>query len=106
MKDNKVNSTFYELEKANSISFEKLLYNVDAVVSEWSSVLYEAFNHGKKAITISEYGRDAYEEFIIDKKIAYAKNSSDLIKIIFKKNNPNKNKVSFYNAEAIKFFGV
>ena len=50
MKDNKVNSTFYELEKANSISFEKLLYNVDAVVSEWSSVLYEAFNHGKKRL--------------------------------------------------------
>ena len=78
----KINPSKYELNNANKWLFEELILAVDAVVAEWSTVVYEAYSYHKKGIVVSQNGKDAYEHFIKENKIFYTPNADSLLKTI------------------------
>lgn len=82
LKSNGIDMKNIDMEYANKYILEEIIPNVSVVISGFSTVLYESFYLGKKAITIGEEGRKAYSEFIKKKYIKYSSNSSELIKII------------------------
>ncbi len=96
----------FDLTIANKYGFDIIVPYMNAVVSEWSTVLYEAYCYQKKAITISSYGKKAYEEFIKERNILYAKNSKKLLDIIY----DNSFKIELNNvtlsAENIEFLDM
>lgn len=96
----------FSLIEANNYSFEELILNVEVVVSEWSTVLYEAYCFKKKSITVSNYGRVAYEEFIKDGDIYYADNSKTLLKLINDKTLTENTNLISYNPEAVNFLNI
>lgn len=96
----------FSLTEANKYSFEILIPNIDVVISEWSTVLYEAYCFKKKAITVSNYGEDAFKEFIREGSIYFADKPEILLKLINDKTpieNPYQPK---YNHEAVKFLNI
>lgn len=96
----------FSLVEANNYSFEKLVPNIDVVVSEWSTVLYEAYCFQKKSITVSNYGKEAYREFIREGTIYFADKSETLLKLINDKTIIENSYYPKYNHEAVKFLDI
>lgn len=101
-----VETNKFSLLEANNYNFEMLVPNIDVVVSEWSTVLYDAYCFQKKAITVSNYGKEAYEEFIREGNIYYANNPENLLKIINDKSAIENSRHSRYNYEEVKFLNI
>ena len=96
----------YDLTSANKYGFDFIVPHMNAVVSEWSTVLYEAYCYQKKAITISLYGKKAYEEFINERCILYAKNSKKLLDIIYDNSLKNNLFTPTINEENFEFLQI
>jgi hypothetical protein len=92
----------FELKVTNNLLFEELINSVDVVISEWSTVTYEAVLYGKKGIVIHENGKVAYKKYIDKKVISYTERADQLVKLILDyrpieyvpESNINKTKVS------------
>lgn len=82
LNQNNISVQNIEIELSNDLIFEELLPNMDYVISSYSTVLYEAYLLGKKAITIDSIGKEAYKEFINRKLIYYASNAEKLISLL------------------------
>ena len=96
----------FSLTEANKYSFEILVPNIDVVISEWSTVLYEAYCFQKKSITVSNYGKDAYKEFITEGSIYFADKPEILLKLINEKTPFENLYHPKYNHEAVKFLNI
>lgn len=79
LKHKKIN---YDLDIANSYHLESLLQSVDVVITEWSTVAYEATLFKKKSIVIHRNGYDAFLSLILNGDIIYATNHKKLIELI------------------------
>lgn len=93
----------FSLLEANDYTFEMLVPAIDVVVSEWSTVLYDAYCFQKKAITVSNYGKKAYKEFIKEGSIYYANSPENLLKIINDKSAIENFCYPIYNYQEVKF---
>lgn len=82
LNQNKISLQNIEIELSNDLKLEELITNMDYVISGYSTVLYEAYILGKKAITIDSIGKEAYKEFIKRKLIYYASNAEKLISLL------------------------
>ena len=72
----------FELDLSNKLIFEELVFNMDSLVSGYSSSLYEAYSYGIKSITVGEEGKKAYNRFIEKKLIYHAKDEKSLLKLL------------------------
>lgn len=82
LKSNGIDMQYVDMKYSNKYLLEEIIPNVSVVISGFSTVLYESFYLGKKAITINDEGKKAYSEFIKKKYIKYCSNSSELVKMI------------------------
>jgi hypothetical protein len=103
--NNRIDSNKFSLNEANNFSFEELVINIDVVVSEWSTVLYEAYCFNKKPITISNHGKLAYNQFIREGSIFHANKSKKLLNII-NRNLIGHSHIPKFNYEAVKFLNI
>ena len=74
----------YNIEIGNKFPLESFLQTVDAVVTEWSTVAYEAVISNKKSIVIHQNGKEAFKKFIKKKEIYYTEDYKDLLRFIKK----------------------
>lgn len=96
----------FSLLEANDYTFEMLVPTIDVVVSEWSTVLYDAYCFQKKAITVSNYGKEAYKVFIREGSIYYANSPENLLKIINDKSAIENSCHPRYNYQEVKFLNL
>lgn len=96
----------FSLLEANNYNFEMLIPYIDVVVSKWSTVLYEAYCFKKKAITISEHGKIAYQEFIREGTIFYANKPDNLLRLIYAKKQIENLYPPNYNYDAVRFLDI
>lgn len=82
LNSNGIDMQTVDMKYSNEYLLEEIIPNVSVVISGFSTVLYESFYLGKKAITISEEGRIAYSEFIKKGYVKHSSNSRELIKEI------------------------
>lgn len=74
----------YNVEIGNKFPLESFLQTVDAVVTEWSTVAYEAYLFNKKSIVIHQNGKEAFKSFISKKVIYYTEDYKKLLEFIKK----------------------
>ena len=67
-----------EVEKSTNMSLFDLFYEVDTVITQWSSVVSEGTYFGLKGIVIGEYGKELMKSEIEEKTLLHASNSSEL----------------------------
>lgn len=80
LNDLNVQSSLFEIEISNNSLIESLLQSVDVVITEWSTVAYEALLFKKKSIVIHENGLNAYSQLIKENKIYYINELKELLK--------------------------
>jgi len=73
----------FDLEIANTSLIESLLQSVDTVITEWSTVAYEASLFQKKSIVIHENGLKAFSQLINENKIFYTNETEELLNKIY-----------------------
>ena len=72
----------YNIDIGNQFPLESFLQTVDAVVTEWSTVAYEATLFKKKAIVIHQNGQEAFKSLISRNLIYYAEDYKKLLEFI------------------------
>jgi len=80
-----INQSKVDLKTTNQIPIESVLKSFDIIITEWSTVAYEAYLNGNKSIVIGNKGFNAYYFFIKRGGILFAENSKDLLKHIISK---------------------
>lgn len=80
-----VDFNLFDVEVANTSLIESLLKSVDIVVTEWSTVAYEALLFQKKSIVIHENGLKAFSQLINENKIYYINEPEELLNEIYLK---------------------
>ena len=72
----------YNIDIGNQFPLESFLQTVDVVVTEWSTVAYEATLFEKKSIVIHQNGQEAFKSLISKNLVYYAEDYKKLIQLI------------------------
>ena len=73
----------YNLDIANDFHLESLIQSVDVVITEWSTVAYEATLFKKKTIVIHPNGYNAFHDLILNNRIYYTEDFKKLLEIVY-----------------------